>query len=406
MSAHGQQKRKRAVDDETLEELDRYSSSGSLSPISESVYPTLVELAHRSSDDGHDETLQAFAKYFIAKQEQVVETKATLQELTDKVAELESHRKEMKANFDSTLKSQDAKLKAAETELEKANLESFEEEFLFQYGDWLKEVIAHIKSSEAPNRSKQSQALRNAAVKKVIAELDPIKAGGGIPTPEELKANHKKAEAAGEIASKSNKWSCLKPTCTDALVLINEEIDAVKKWRQDGENEASAPGTPFLDRLDHASKHAGTTRAMCLLWASKYSERNEAAHNPPPRVGDFWKQAILNGELVDVPKPKTKDLYYTCIDWMKMKNAIELHKSKINFYFAKQKISQDTRDCFVALADQYWKHFCSGKDTDGNLIPTKAAKDAAAQHKAVPKISNPEKDFFKEYKKGKWDDIQ
>ncbi|GKU04138.1 acyl- dehydrogenase [Fusarium langsethiae] len=368
MSASGQQKRKRNADDETLEELNRYANKP-LSPKSESIYSKLVDLADRYNDTGPDETLRAFTKYFVAKQEQTVHDNAAYQKLTDKTAKLESDDKEMKAN----LKSTQTKLEVTEAKLKKADHRLAELEFMFQYGDWLNEVLKHVKSKEVPIQNAQTKILTDEANNKSKAELIALKATVVIPTPKQLEDHRAKAKAATASAKQLAKWSCLKPTITFALGMIEDEIDAVQQWRQNGMNEASAPGTPYLDRIAQASEKA--------------------------ELGHFWKKVTLDGKEVNV-SVSNDDLCHTCVDWMKMKTTIQEHKAKIQVCFNNKMISKDTRDCFVALVDQYWGYFCSGEDADGKLILTQQAKDAAAEFMHKSELTVPPEDFFKEYTEG------
>ncbi|UZP42802.1 hypothetical protein NXS19_010618 [Fusarium pseudograminearum] len=390
-ASNNQQKRKRNADDETMEELNRYKNKP-LSPNSKSVYSKLVYRAHQYSDAGYDEELRAFTKFFVAKQDQNIEANKTCQELNDKVAELngtvadlngtvaelngtvaklESDGKEMKASLDSALESN----QEVTEELNEANLRVSEYEFMFKYGDWLKGVIDQIKAKELDIQAKQTNEICNKTLNDFKGQLKALKAGGVVPTAEQLEEHKAQKDAAHKVAKKIAKWSCLKPTATEALMMINGEIDAVKQWLQDGGNETSAPGTPYLDRIAQA------------------------------RICQFWKKVTKDGEEVYAEVPN-KELNYTCINWKDMRDSMVSEKSKIQDYFTEGKISQDVRDCFVSLVDQYWQYFCIGESADGNLILTQDAKDAAKKSTPEYNPSVPPKDFLKEYKEGKWDDIQ
>lgn len=206
----------------------------------------------------------------------------------------------------------------------------------------------------------------------------------------ELKASGVSDKDAGIAVEATKNWYIAKGIMAEeTFSILQTELEAVKKWRADGEDETSPPKTPGLDRIDGLCKEINIKRADFLHIVELYAERNAMAHSKPPRLEDYRKP---DGTL----------------DWKLFEGDCNGFKAKLQDFHNSGVLSKEQLTSHIIAVDTYFSLFVKAWDEDGNAVTTdytagviervKTEQAATLKRKAIPA---PE---FS-YKKGKWDDV-
>ncbi|KAF4446816.1 hypothetical protein F53441_9597 [Fusarium austroafricanum] len=342
-------KRKHSEDeteDDIVQNLCRWKKR-ELSPESSTQAEILLEAAAESPDNS---LLLSSIDFFEAKQKQKEEAKRNSTALATKVQDLEAQLQQVKAQLEE---SQDAE--------RKAQAEYSDLLFMIEYGDWFRLLLSAIRFQESGVCKADVVIFKAQYLDEWEVHRDAVEAAGkaqaeaeGVPyhgpseeqkriLGEEKRNVQKRAEATARL-------DCLNGErhTTSARDMIEAEKQAILDWRESGQNESTAPGTPFLDRIQRMCDKAGVTRLQCLDWINQYAERNETCHNPPPRVSMFWMKDA-SGQDVEVDHPKNA---HTAIDWAAMKAAVDNYKAEID---SNDSLSEERRAYIIELIDDYWK---------------------------------------------------
>ncbi|KAF5592347.1 hypothetical protein FPCIR_5668 [Fusarium pseudocircinatum] len=353
------------------------------------------ELSPESSEQA--ETLLAAATKSQAKSKSAA--------LADKIQDLEAQLQQAKAELEE---SQEAEQKA------QADISDFS--FMLKYGDWFSHLLKGIRFHEPEICKDDAEIFRDQYKAAYQDHADAVKEAAVAQAQADGVAYHGYSEEQRVIlmaekasiqkrANKTAKWDCLNGArhTTSARDMIKAERKAVVDWHESGGSEHTAPGTPFLDRIQRLCDKAGVTRVQCLEWINHYAERNEACHNPPPQVHTFWMKNAA-GEDLQVDNPKNA---YRVIDWASMKAAVDNFKAEVENKYTDGSLSEERRTCIMGLADHYWKSYSIGTDEAGNPVPTDFAKREAEDFANGRAEANPDPphDYLKKYHVGKWDDL-
>lgn len=175
---------------------------------------------------------------------------------------------------------------------------------------------------------------------------------------------------------------------TDIHERILKRRAALDGWLSSGADEASAPETPFLDRLERLCKKAGRSRPAVLKWIGEYSARNELCHKTPPKFEHHQKTIEKDGKvvMVNLDKENPED----CIDWVSMKAAIDERKANVEKEHEYSRCNKERRDFLIELIDAYWGAVSNESDEASNPILSAYAKNQ------VKAMEEPAKDPPKE----------
>ncbi|KAG5764580.1 hypothetical protein H9Q72_007348 [Fusarium xylarioides] len=373
-----------------------------LSPESSQQAETLLDAAIKSRDNS---LLQTSFQLFETKQKQRQEAETKSAALVNKIQDLEAQLQQAKAELEE---SQEAERKA------QADVSDFS--FMLKYGDWFSHLLKGIRFHEPTICKSDSDTFKGQYQAAYQDHLDAVVEAAMAQAQADGVAYRGYSKEQGNIlraeessiqkrANKTAKWDCLNGArhTTSARDMIQAERKAVLDWHESGGSEHTAPGTPFLDRIQRLCDKAGVTRLQCLEWINQYAERNEACHSPPPQVHTFWMKNAA-GEDLEVNDPEHA---YTVIDWAAMKAAVDNFKAEIEAGYSDGSLSEERRTYIMGLADHYWKSYSTGTDTAGNPVPTDFAKGEAKDYAKGRGKANPDppQDYLKEYHVGKWDDL-
>ncbi|KAK0749330.1 hypothetical protein B0T18DRAFT_388945 [Schizothecium vesticola] len=163
-----------------------------------------------------------------------------------------------------------------------------------------------------------------------------------------------------------------------------EEIGHIRSWSIAGRKAEEAPGTPYLDRLEHLSVVSKTTRRDLLGAIRIYSERNEAFHNLEASID----KNIKNDGTVD---------------WVSIREKCEEKKTSLDADLLAGRLSKKQRDQFHVFVDQWLQLKLDGK----SQIEAKALSnfETAVAKREKEKTTPPPHPFPSIYTDGKWDDI-
>ncbi|RSL72907.1 hypothetical protein CEP53_000985 [Fusarium sp. AF-6] len=395
------QKRKHGeVADQVIHGLEGYSE---LTPKSQKLRDDLFRTAKRIRDlkDADDQLLGSAFELFEAKQKQAKEIKEVKKQhevLAEQVVELTGQLESTRAELDDSR----SKEKEAKGTVDEYN-------FKFQYGDWLATKLGSLDKFEKSIQDKEKEKLQAIYValdqaNKAEAEAKAKKEAKERGEP--FRGPVKYAKINAQERANEEVWGALYGRqVTDTHTRVIAERKAVEDWLEANDEEIPAPQTPFLDRIGEICNEAGIKRATCLQWIKEYSDRNELCHSRPPAAKNYRKTVEKDGKVVRVEPDKDKP--EDAVDWASIKSAIEVAKTDFEKRFGEGIMPKERRDGYIELANSYWTSlFNEGEDEAGNPILTELAKDQAerlAKDKKPP--TSPPKEYRREYKKGKWDDI-
>ncbi|KAH6887498.1 hypothetical protein B0T10DRAFT_460944 [Thelonectria olida] len=301
----------------------------------------------------------------------------------------------LRAGYQMFIKAEDRKSRkepaTADADAEPARDEPQSEQnkksFLLECGDLFGALLSIFKENEGPAKVEAQRLLQ-----------DHYKKGGD------------KGREAVTKARKISEWSTVAgKSTTEVYTDICPEWDAVDEWKLGGEVEADAPWTPHLDRIElccNASKGPegkgkAVDRATVLQWIKHYSDRNEHAHHPSPRIGDFLK-----------PGGWITGKEWESVDWVKMKQAIKVRKAQTRSRYEEGIYTKGQRDLFVDALTRQWMELATDSETDDGFTLTDAGKRAANHSSGTKPVvrpptarPQPPSHYPSVYKKGKWDDI-
>ncbi|KAI8712661.1 hypothetical protein NCS52_01364700 [Fusarium sp. LHS14.1] len=383
-----QQKRKHGeVADQVINGLEGYSE---LTPKSQKLRDDLLRTAQRIRDlgDADDQLLGSAFELFEAKQKKAKEIKEIKEErevIVEQVAKLTGQLESTQAELDDSR----SKKEAAERTID-------EYHFKFQYGDWLAVKLTELAAEEKPLRKKEFKEFEaiyvaldkaNKAEAEEKAKKEAKERGEPFRGPVEYKEIMVQDQAKADANWKAHEGRQV--TSLHARVLV--ERKAVENWLEANDEAIPPPQTPFLDRIEKMSKEAGIERWLYLQWIKEYSDRNEIYHSRPPVAKNYRKTIEKDGKVVIVePDKKSPE---DAVDWESMRAAIEVAKADVETRFKEGRLERETR--------------FEDEDEAGNPILTQLAKkqaNALLEGKAKPPASPP-REYRREYKKGKWDDI-
>jgi hypothetical protein len=383
-------KRKRDEDARRIiNDFQRRQESGRMSPETERIGNVFFNMANKSieRDDVDQDLLLAGWESFVKAADQTRAAREVQDDCNQKIVQLEKQLEDAKATqakARAAVENAKAAVDATRSDAARARSNEFEAtrriknmEFLFELGDWTQNIL------------KEMAAVELTAKKADESDLHRYHRGTGLGP-----------DDATNMVKKDLKWHAMRGRMTtDTHERVSEERERVETWRKDGEPADSAPWTPFLDRIEHICNLAGVPRAACLEWIRIYSDRNELAHRPPPRIEDFREGPSFDG-----------DDSWKSFNWSRVKEAIEDRKAGVEARYAAGDWDEAQRDLFIEVIDQYWSNLSNGLEPDGTPSLTNAAKDISKDiqknaGKKADSRADPPAHYPRSYKKGKWDDI-
>ncbi|KAF5704064.1 acyl dehydrogenase [Fusarium globosum] len=397
-------KRKHSEDeteDDIIEALRRWKKR-ELSPESSKQAETLLDAATKSRDNS---LLQSSFDFFEAKQKQKQEAKSNSAALANKIQDLEAQLQQAKAELEES-QAEERRVQAQISDLH----------FMLEYGDWYGLLIKAMRPHESKIQQEDFEdKIRPMFVSAHHAHATQVRVAGMAeaaaenrqytgPNDEQKKVLAQEFRDIQPNAQRAARWDCLNGRqTTSSHEMIEAEKKSILEWRENGEDQSLAPGTPFLDRIERMCLEAGVSRVQCLDWVQKYAERNSTCHNPPPKVSQFWKQDAA-GVDIEVEEKEA----HTAIDWAAMKSAVENRKADIEVEYSNGILSDERRVYILELMDHFWSFYSNGTEPDGTPTPTAFAKSEAKQcwGERATSMPNPPQDYLKEYHSGKWDDLQ
>ncbi|KAF4993449.1 hypothetical protein FGRMN_6455 [Fusarium graminum] len=355
-------KRKHSTEETEMVQKLRKWKKRELSEDSHEMADTLLETTTKSPNNV---LLKSSFEFFTAKQKQKEQAEVNSKALVNRIQDLEEQLQLAKSQLE------ESRAKEQEAKAEIMNIQ-----IMLEYGDWYRDLLkAVLLRAEVEIHS---DTLEAAAIAKAAAENRPF---------------HSLSPEDREIINQEKR----------TIQSRARQIESILHWRENGQNESAAPGTPFLDRIECICAEAGITRVQCLDWINEYSERNEKCHNPPPQLSQFWKKTQA-GEDVKVSNHEDA---YNAIDWVAMKASIDNYKASIQAKFANGSLTEVKKVYIIELVDQFWKFHSDSTDTEGNPIASDFARNEAKKYSEQRSNVNktPSEDYLKNYHVGKWDDL-
>ncbi|KAM0355127.1 hypothetical protein ACHAPU_000987 [Fusarium lateritium] len=395
-------KRKHSTEETEMVQQLRKWKKRELSDDSNEMVDTLLVTATESPENT---LLDSSFEYFTAKQKQKEETNSNSTAFVNKIQDLEGQLQLVK----SQLEESQAKEQAGKAEI-------MEIQVMLEYGDWYRDLLKAVRFRERKVEKKDYKAIRALLIVEAYNHSKALEAAARAKAAAENRPFHGLSQEEKEItrqerntiqsrAQDAAKWNCLNGSrhTTSVKDVINAEKETILDWRENGQIESAAPGTPFLDRIKSICSEAGITRVQCLNWINEYSERNEKCHNPPPQLSQFWKKTQA-GEDVEVSNHEDA---CNAIDWAAMKASIDNYKAEIEAKFANGSITEVKKVHIIELVDQFWKFHSDSTDAEGNPVATDFARDEAKNYseQRIKVKQNPSEDYLKNYQIGKWDDL-
>lgn len=254
---------------------------------------------------------------------------------------------------------------------------SFEEanrlNYFMEIGDWFGGIHKAVKAYE-PEVQREVRA-------KLYAKLKSDGMGG------------KDREVASKLHDRFIVATGLSPNTT--LSLVQPEMLLVEEWRKAGKPEGKGPETPYLDRIGAMCDKANVTRNVYLDALRISSDRNDAAHHPPPRP---WDHLTADEK----------------VDWKSVQAACRERELKVEEDFKNGKLLGHQRDSFIKFIDVWLNSHVSGLSEDGNPEATLAGTELAKQGKREQDKIGATKSTLEKpivpppspYEEGKWDDLE
>lgn len=154
------------------------------------------------------------------------------------------------------------------------------------------------------------------------------------------------------------KWRAIVGHSADQVEgLLEQDLKSVREWRLAGEDPATAPATPHLDRIMITCKLANVELELFVQAVRLSSSRNETAHHPPPKV-----EAYL----------KPDDTF----DWVSFQAAMDTRKAAAEEAHANGDLDDEQLRVFLNVINGVTKMYYDVDPSTGAAVETRAAKDA------------------------------